>query len=116
MTSKKDNKQYWLKTDEPYRFVTSKEFAKAYESIHVGRKITSEVATLNDKVIHYTRYGGQEIGTGIVLDKILLSSLPSNSSDPCPKFSDELTDDGVLASCLDCFLLNIKQWSLEQTA
>nr|GEW22877.1 pleiotropic drug resistance protein 1-like [Tanacetum cinerariifolium] len=49
VTSKKDQKQYWMRTDEPYRFVTSKEFAKAYESFHVGRKITSEVATPYDK-------------------------------------------------------------------
>ncbi|GKD48956.1 pleiotropic drug resistance protein 1-like protein, partial [Tanacetum coccineum] len=35
VTSKKDQKQYWMRTDEPYRFVTSKEFAKAYESFHV---------------------------------------------------------------------------------
>ncbi|GKB32923.1 pleiotropic drug resistance protein 1-like protein isoform X2, partial [Tanacetum coccineum] len=49
VTSKKDQKQYWMRTDEPYRFVTSKEFAKAYESFHVGRKIASEVATPYDK-------------------------------------------------------------------
>ncbi|GJQ94547.1 hypothetical protein Tco_0005686 [Tanacetum coccineum] len=52
VTSKKDQMQYWMRTNEPYRFVTSKEFAKAYESFHVGRKIASEVAThqLNSNV------------------------------------------------------------------
>ncbi|GJY61084.1 hypothetical protein Tco_0461741 [Tanacetum coccineum] len=38
-----------MRTNEPYRFVTSKEFAKTYESFHVGRKIASEVATQYDK-------------------------------------------------------------------
>nr|GEV16720.1 putative NC domain-containing protein-related protein [Tanacetum cinerariifolium] len=66
----------------------------AHHGIYVG----------NDKVIHFTRGGGQEIGTGTVLDRILLSTSPSNSGDPCPKCGDQSSDDGVIASCLDCFL------------
>ncbi|GJY31310.1 hypothetical protein Tco_0414805 [Tanacetum coccineum] len=49
VTSKKDQMQYWMRTNEPYKFVTSKEFPKAYESFHVGRKIASEVAMSYDK-------------------------------------------------------------------
>ncbi|KAL8189299.1 hypothetical protein R6Q57_028865 [Mikania cordata] len=49
VTSKKDQKQYWMKTDEPYRFVTAKEFASAYESFHVGRRLANELATPYDK-------------------------------------------------------------------
>ena len=35
VTSKKDQKQYWFHRDEPYRFVTAKEFYDAYQSFHV---------------------------------------------------------------------------------
>nr|XP_043614750.1 pleiotropic drug resistance protein 1-like [Erigeron canadensis] len=49
VTSKKDQEQYWMRRDAPYRFVTSKEFADAYQSFHVGRKIQSEIAVPYDK-------------------------------------------------------------------
>lgn len=55
-------------------------------------------------MIHFTRGGGQEIGTGTVLDRIILSSSPSNSDNPCLKCGDQSNADGVIASCLDCFL------------
>ncbi|KAM1012062.1 hypothetical protein FF1_047201 [Malus domestica] len=57
------------------------------------------------KVIHFTRGAGQEIGTGTVLDRFLLSSSPSHSSDnPCPNCGYQSTLDGVISSCIDCFL------------
>ncbi|MFS7971023.1 putative ABC-type xenobiotic transporter [Helianthus anomalus] len=49
VTSKKDQEQYWMRRDEPYRFVTSKEFAEAFQSFHVGRKIANDIATPFDK-------------------------------------------------------------------
>ncbi|KAK9049678.1 hypothetical protein SSX86_031353 [Deinandra increscens subsp. villosa] len=49
VTSKKDQKQYWMTRDEPYRFVTAKEFADAYESFHVGKRLANELATQYDK-------------------------------------------------------------------
>nr|XP_043631279.1 protein LEAD-SENSITIVE 1-like [Erigeron canadensis] len=58
----------------------------------------------DDKVIHFTRGGGQEIGTGTVLDRIIFSTSPSNSGDPCLKCGDQSNSDGVIASCLNCFL------------
>ncbi|KAI3704460.1 hypothetical protein L1987_74680 [Smallanthus sonchifolius] len=66
----------------------------AHHGIYIG----------DDKVIHFTRGGGQEIGTGTVLDRIILSSSPSNSGDPCLKCGDQSKADGVIASCLNCFL------------
>ncbi|XP_071735358.1 protein LEAD-SENSITIVE 1-like [Rutidosis leptorrhynchoides] len=66
----------------------------AHHGIYVG----------DDKVIHFTRGGGQEIGTGTVLDRIFLSSSPSNSGNPCLKCGDQSNSDGVIASCLNCFL------------
>ena len=59
----------------------------------------------DDKVIHFTRGGGQEVGTGTVLDFILLSSAPKRSETPCPNCNTQLSDShGVVSSCLDCFL------------
>ncbi|XP_071715772.1 pleiotropic drug resistance protein 1-like isoform X1 [Rutidosis leptorrhynchoides] len=49
VTSKKDQEQYWIKRDEPYRFVTAKDFAKAYESFHVGKRMANELAIPYDK-------------------------------------------------------------------
>ncbi|GKB60907.1 pleiotropic drug resistance protein 1, partial [Tanacetum coccineum] len=49
VTSKKDQQQYWKRRDMPYRFVTAKEFAEAYQSFHVGRKLATNLATPYDK-------------------------------------------------------------------
>ncbi|KAI3727207.1 hypothetical protein L1987_67018 [Smallanthus sonchifolius] len=49
VTSKKDQEQYWMRRDEPYRFVTAKEFAEAFQSFHVGRKLANDIATPFDK-------------------------------------------------------------------
>ncbi|KAK1434083.1 hypothetical protein QVD17_11001 [Tagetes erecta] len=49
VTSKKDQEQYWMRRDVPYRFVTAKEFAEAFQSFHVGRKIANDIATPFDK-------------------------------------------------------------------
>ncbi|XP_076941881.1 protein LEAD-SENSITIVE 1-like [Bidens hawaiensis] len=66
----------------------------AHHGIYIG----------DDKVIHFTRGGGQEIGTGTVLDRIILSSSHSNSDNPCVKCGDLSNADGVISSCLNCFL------------
>ncbi|XP_051139818.1 protein LEAD-SENSITIVE 1 [Andrographis paniculata] len=67
----------------------------AHHGIYVG----------NDRVIHFTRGAGQEIGTGTILDRYLVSSPSSNSSTaPCPRCGDQSDKDGVISSCLDCFL------------
>lgn len=58
-------------------------------------------------MIHFTRGTGQEIGTGTVFDRLIFSSSPAHSSDnPCPKCGDHsrLDGDGVIISCIDCFL------------
>ncbi|XP_075104927.1 pleiotropic drug resistance protein 1-like [Nicotiana tabacum] len=49
VTSKKDQQQYWVRRDETYRYITSKEFAEAYQSYHVGRKLGNELAASYDK-------------------------------------------------------------------
>ncbi|KAJ6819524.1 uncharacterized protein M6B38_399995 [Iris pallida] len=58
-----------------------------------------------NKVVHFTRGRGEEVGTGTVLDLLLLSSGPNRSQTPCPTCSVQLSDSsGVVSSCLDCFL------------
>ncbi|CAA7042447.1 unnamed protein product [Microthlaspi erraticum] len=58
------------------------------------------------KVIHFTCRGGLESGTGTVLDKIIVSSVPNHGcgNNPCPNCGDQSKLDGVISSCLDCFL------------
>ena len=49
MTSRKDQEQYWARKDEPYIYVTSKEFSEAFQSFHIGQKLGDELAALFDK-------------------------------------------------------------------
>lgn len=49
VTSRKDQKQYWMRHDKPYRYVSVKEFASAFQSFHVGRAVTNELAIPFDK-------------------------------------------------------------------
>ena len=56
-------------------------------------------------VIHFNVVEGQEIGTGTGLDHVIGSSLPQHPLDnPCPICSDQSRSDGVISSCIDCFL------------
>lgn len=49
VTSKKDQMQYWARPDEPYRFIRVREFAEAFQSFHVGRRMGDELAVPFDK-------------------------------------------------------------------
>ncbi|ONK80704.1 uncharacterized protein A4U43_C01F20830 [Asparagus officinalis] len=49
VTSRKDQQQYWARRDEPYRFIPVKEFADAFQSFHVGRRLAEELSTPFDK-------------------------------------------------------------------
>ncbi|XP_071707316.1 protein LEAD-SENSITIVE 1 [Rutidosis leptorrhynchoides] len=60
----------------------------------------------DNKVVHFTRRG-QEVGTGTVLDVLLVSSGPRRSLVPCTTCThtnDTDATNGVVSSCLDCFL------------
>ncbi|XP_039160357.1 uncharacterized protein LOC120289486 isoform X1 [Eucalyptus grandis] len=57
------------------------------------------------KVIHFTRGAGHEIGRGTVLDRIISSSSPSPPvGKKCQICGDQPRLDGVISSCIDCFL------------
>ncbi|KAI6694837.1 hypothetical protein NL676_022547 [Syzygium grande] len=49
VTSRKDQHQYWVRKDEPYTFVTVRDFVEAFQSFHVGRKLGDELSTPFDK-------------------------------------------------------------------
>ncbi|KAF7025963.1 hypothetical protein CFC21_038106 [Triticum aestivum] len=44
VTSRKDQRQYWIHSDETYQYVPVKNFAEAFQSFHVGQAIRSELA------------------------------------------------------------------------
>lgn len=50
VTSRKEQKQYWAHKNEPYKFVTVKEFAESFQSFHVGRKLGDELSIPFDKM------------------------------------------------------------------
>ncbi|CAN6811366.1 unnamed protein product [Brassica oleracea var. botrytis] len=67
----------------------------AHHGIYVG----------NGEVIHFTCGGGLGTRTGTSVDNIIVSSVPNHGGDnPCPNCRDQSNLDGVISSCLDCFL------------
>ncbi|XP_042498687.1 ABC transporter G family member 39-like [Macadamia integrifolia] len=45
VTSIKDQQQYWAHKDEPYTYVSVKDFADAFKSFHIGQKLGEELST-----------------------------------------------------------------------
>ncbi|XP_050229989.1 protein LEAD-SENSITIVE 1 [Mercurialis annua] len=68
-------------------------YVYAHHGIYIG----------DDKVVHFTRRG-QEVGTGTVLDVLLVSSTPAKSHVTCPECTMQEDGHGVVLSCLNCFL------------
>ncbi|XP_031474141.1 pleiotropic drug resistance protein 1-like [Nymphaea colorata] len=49
VTSRNDQKQYWIHEEETYRFVPVKEFAEAFHSFHIGQQLYAEFSIPFDK-------------------------------------------------------------------
>ncbi|MED6148026.1 ABC transporter G member 39 [Stylosanthes scabra] len=49
VTSKKDQRQYWSRKDEPYRYVSTSEFTEAFSSFRIGEQLETELRTPYDK-------------------------------------------------------------------
>jgi hypothetical protein len=79
----------------------------AYTYAHHG------IYTGDEKVIHFTRGRDQELGTGTVLDVLLISSRPENATEKCEKCGMEGNSNGVVLSCLDCFLVGCPLYRFE---
>ncbi|GLJ56033.1 hypothetical protein SUGI_1203110 [Cryptomeria japonica] len=69
-------------------------YTYAHHGIYIG----------DNKILHFTRGRGEEMGTGTVLDVLLFSSGPPNRPFVCHACNHEQDSNGVVCSCLDCFL------------
>ncbi|MCO5612472.1 hypothetical protein L7F22_066739 [Adiantum nelumboides] len=49
VTSRKDQVQYWENKNQPYHFITAKEFADAFKSFHFGQRLEEELSIPFDK-------------------------------------------------------------------
>ncbi|CAL9165196.1 unnamed protein product [Musa hybrid cultivar] len=49
VTSMKDQQQYWVRTNEVYRYVPIREFADAFQSFYVGQQLGRELSVPFDK-------------------------------------------------------------------
>ncbi|KAF3442746.1 hypothetical protein FNV43_RR16663 [Rhamnella rubrinervis] len=65
---------------------------------HVPDAATAVAVFLNDEE------RGQEVGTGTVVDILLVSSGPARLQEPCPTCTPPEEGSGVVSSCLKCFL------------
>ncbi|XP_072991166.1 ABC transporter G family member 39-like [Typha latifolia] len=63
VTSRKDQHQYWARRSEPYKYISVNEFAEAFQSFHLGRKLSQELSTPFDRSRNHpaalttTKYG-----------------------------------------------------------
>eukprot|EP01018_Ginkgo_biloba_P012704 Gb_09996 [translate_table: standard] len=69
-------------------------YTYAHHGIYVG----------GNKVVHFTRGSGQEVGTGTFIDAFISSSMSSPTCPRCPDCGFQRENSGVILSCLDCFL------------
>ncbi|XP_050885198.1 protein LEAD-SENSITIVE 1 [Lathyrus oleraceus] len=94
LSNKIDRKQ--LKAGD-HIYSWRKAYLYAHHGIYVGE----------GTVIHFTAVRGTQTGTPTIVDNLFASSAPSFDTDiPCPRCSDcnQTMTDGVISSCLDCFL------------
>ncbi|KAF8397869.1 hypothetical protein HHK36_016794 [Tetracentron sinense] len=49
VTSKKDQEQYWLKKNQPFRYVSVPEFAQSFNSFHIGQLQSEDLRIPYDK-------------------------------------------------------------------
>ncbi|KAJ1259983.1 hypothetical protein BS78_10G197300 [Paspalum vaginatum] len=53
VTSKKDQKQYWAQHDQPYRYISVKEFTDSFHLFSVGQAMANEIAVPFDKTLSH---------------------------------------------------------------
>ncbi|KAF9598938.1 hypothetical protein IFM89_033136 [Coptis chinensis] len=82
----------WIRYSDPY--LQSSIQCSLAAGIYVG----------DDKVVHFTRGRGQEVGTGTMLDALLVSSGPARYLVSCTVCTQLEEGNGVVSSCLNCFL------------
>ncbi|KAH9301337.1 hypothetical protein KI387_012920, partial [Taxus chinensis] len=63
VTSRKDQEQYWADKSQPYHYTSVKEFAEAFHSFHVGKRLIEELSHPYDRTKNHpaaltsTKYG-----------------------------------------------------------
>ncbi|GLJ56030.1 hypothetical protein SUGI_1203030 [Cryptomeria japonica] len=58
----------------------------------------------SNKVVHFTRASGQELGTGTIIDSSFSSQVHHQTCLRCADCGFQRENSGVTLSCLDCFL------------
>nr|CAB3468473.1 unnamed protein product [Digitaria exilis] len=53
VTSKKDQKHYWAHNNQPYRYISVKEFAESFRLFHVGQAMANEIVLPFDKSMNH---------------------------------------------------------------
>ncbi|KAL0330265.1 UNVERIFIED_CONTAM: Pleiotropic drug resistance protein 1 [Sesamum radiatum] len=97
VTSRKDQEQYWARRDQPYSFVSVKEFSEAFQSFHVGRKIGDELGVPFDKAKSHpaalttNKYGLSKTGS---IESLFFSRIPPYEEKFCCL---HLQDDAKMA-------------------
>ncbi|KZV43181.1 Pleiotropic drug resistance 12 [Dorcoceras hygrometricum] len=75
VTSQKDQQQYWMYEEKPYRFVTANEFVEGFQSFHVGKTLKDNMESPFDKsTSHPAALTTREYGASM---KELLKTLSS---------------------------------------
>ncbi|XAR60104.1 Xenobiotic-transporting ATPase [Bertholletia excelsa] len=49
VTSKNDQEQYWFRKNQPYRYISVPEFARAFNSFHIGQQFNEDLRIPYDK-------------------------------------------------------------------
>ena len=49
VTSKKDQEQYWYRKNQPHRYISVPEFSQAFNSFHIGQKLSEDLGVPYDK-------------------------------------------------------------------
>ncbi|GJU35135.1 AAA+ ATPase domain-containing protein, partial [Tanacetum coccineum] len=47
--SRKDQEQYWYKTERPYRYISIPEFTQAFKAFHIGQKLEADISNPYNK-------------------------------------------------------------------
>lgn len=51
--SRKDQAQYWNRTEQPYRYVSVDDFVKKFKDCHFGRKLSEDLSKPFDKSLSH---------------------------------------------------------------
>lgn len=68
VTSRKDQGQYWFDKQQPYKYVTVRNFVEKFKQFHAGKQLAGELASSFDKskghpsALVFNKYGLSNMG------------------------------------------------------